>query len=995
MSQGTSKSRDPAAIDEEYRQYATAGQSLSELDEKYPDRPKNHSRTLLFSDLYKELFDPLNDSRKQPRARARPGKVAKATPQEHRRLVIERFFSRWRSEVGDDFFPLLRLILPLSDRERGMYGLKENAIARLLIKLLKIDRKSEDARNLLNWKKPPVGSAEGTAGQGDFPARAYHVLSKRQIRLHPGDMRIADVNEMLDRLSLASGEKQQLPIIQSLYERMDAEELQWLIRIILKQMKVGATERTILEVWHPDAQELFGVSSSLRKVCWDLYDPNIRLTGAQTGVTLMQCFQPQLAQYTMAVSFQKMVDRLLASTRTEVPDDDEYWIEEKMDGERMQLHMVEDDSVPGGKRFRFWSRKVKDYTYLYGESFDEGDASSLTRHLRSAFAPGVRNIILDGEMIVWDPLIQKVLKFGTLKTAALRGLRNPHDADAPRPVFRVFDIVYLNDQALTQYTLRDRRGALAKAVHGEPGRLEVLDYTKATSPDNIEPMLRKIVSDASEGLVIKNPNSMYRVDERHNDWMKVKPEYMTSYGEQVDVVVIGGYYGSGHRGGALSSFLCGLRVTEDDIRAGANPEKCYSFMKVGGGYRAEDLAEIQQLTEGRWHDWDLRKPPSKYIQLAGGERGQVEKPDVWIRPSESIVIEVKATSIEESTSFASNYTFRFPRFRKLRTDLSWDSSLDYQQFEDIRLRTRERQDEKSMQMESRRKRGSKRAKRDIIITGQDAAPVEFAGPKTKVFEGLEFCVLTDCVSPVKKSKAQLETLIKDNGGKVTQRALPDSKMILVADKKVVKVASLIKAGEVDIIRPRWLLDCIALHEQNFVVPYEPGHLFHATDATMAAAEENTDEFGDSYARDVDVKELGNLLREMPKKEVRDVQSFNKQEFIHQLTEHGHDMGNLKGYIFRGMVVHFVGTEDMPPTLALKLRNYIRFGGGTVVDQADDTGTTHMVVLGADERAVIERAADIRSAISSRRTVPFVVSRQWVDDCWANRTHVDEERYAPP
>ena len=42
-------------------------------------------------------------------------------------------------------------------------------------------------------------------------------------------------------------------------------------------MRVGATEKTFFDCWHPDADKLFNVTSSLRKVCWELYDPESRL----------------------------------------------------------------------------------------------------------------------------------------------------------------------------------------------------------------------------------------------------------------------------------------------------------------------------------------------------------------------------------------------------------------------------------------------------------------------------------------------------------------------------------------------------------------------------------------------------------------------------------------------------------------------------------------------------------------------------------------------
>jgi hypothetical protein len=74
------------------------------------------------------------------------------------------------------------------------------------------------------------------------------------------------------------------------------------------------------------------VSSSLRRVCWELVDPTEGLEEEKSGVTLMECFQPQLAQFQQH-SFQKMIDKL--GVTDENPT---FWIEEKLDGERMQLH---------------------------------------------------------------------------------------------------------------------------------------------------------------------------------------------------------------------------------------------------------------------------------------------------------------------------------------------------------------------------------------------------------------------------------------------------------------------------------------------------------------------------------------------------------------------------------------------------------------------------------------------------------------------------------
>ncbi|KAI8668232.1 DNA ligase [Fusarium keratoplasticum] len=989
-SQQEQRSQSEEAKHEDEIQYGTVGITQEEMEEKYPNRPKNHSKTLVFSELFRELFNPLSENKKQNATGAGPRKafrgVNKLSPHEQRRHIIDRFIVRWRKEVGPDFYPALRLILPDKDRDRGVYGLKENAIGKLLVKLMKIDKSSEDGYNLLHWKLPGQTTASRLAG--DFAGRCFEVISKRPMRTTVGNMTIAEVNEQLDKLAASTGEAENLRVFEIFYNHMNAEELMWLIRIVLKQMKVGATEKTFLDLWHPDGDALFSVSSSLRRVCWELSDPEIRLEQDEAGVALMQCFQPQLAQFQMPASFQKMI-QLLRPTE----EDPEFWIEEKLDGERMQMHMVEDKKHPGGRRFCFWSRKAKDYTYLYGDGLQD-ENSSLTRHLKKGFASGVKNLILDGEMITWDMGVDKIVPFGTLKTAAISEQQNKSDTDSAghRPLFRVFDILYLNNKPLTQYTLRDRRRALEKAVKSVHRRLEIHKYTSATTSDAIEPLLREVVANASEGLVLKNPRSMYRLNHRNDDWLKVKPEYMSEFGESLDCVIIGGYYGSGKRGGMLSSYLCGLRVTQNHIQAGANPEKCFSFFKVGGGFRAEDYAEIRHRTEGKWIEWDQKNPPSEYIELGGGELRQYERPDMWIRPKDSVVVSVKAASVGPSDQFARGFTLRFPRFRRLRLDRTWDTALSLEEFQELKDRVDEESKEKAMTVEDRKRRNPKRIKRELVIAGEDSAPVEFEGEKTKLFEGLEFCVLSEALKPYKKTKTQLETIIKEHGGTISQRAAPGTNMLLIADKKVVKVASLMKGGDVDLIRPKWIKDCLEQDLGQFLLPFEESHLFHATEAMKRAAEQNTDQFGDSYARDMSIDELKDLMDCMPK--IEDEEPFDKNEFLQQLEEHGKDLGNLRSFIFRRCVVLFHGV-DIGANRVSRLKHFVKYGGGSVTEDAGDLTVTHVVIEGGDPMQVGEAADMVRKELSSRRTQPRVVNGKWIDDCWKEGTLLDEEQFVVP
>lgn len=653
-----------------------------------------------------------------------------------RRTIIERFISRWRKEVGSDIYPAFRLIVPEKDRYRALYGLKEKTIGRLLVQILKINKDSVDGYNLLNWKLP--GTKYNSTMTGDFAGRCYEVISKRPMRTAPGSMTIDEVNEMLDKLSAAQKDETQLLVLQDLYKRMNAEEMMWLIRIILKQMKVGASERTIFNIWHPDAESLFSISSSLRRVCWELYDPRVRLRGEERGISLMQCFQPQLAAFQMH-SFEKMVVELRLTE-----DDNVFWIEEKLDGERMQLHMIEDDNHPGGYSFKFWSRKAKDYTYLYGTGFED-ENSALTRHLNGAFNERVRNIILDGEMITWDPEQDAISPFGTLKTAAISEQRNPY-ADGLRPLFRVFDCLYLNDKAITGYSLRDRHRALEASIKSIHRRLEIHPHLEANNTTQIELSLRRVVAEFSEGLILKNPRSMYKLNDRNSDWIKVKPEYMTEYGENLDCLVIGGYYGSGRRGGRISSLLCGLRVEGVLDEKNAVQMKFFSFVKVGGGMTAADYAAISHHTNGKWKPWETKAPPTEYIELAGGEK-QIERPDVWIKPEDSVVISVKAASVSQSDTFRTGYTLRFPRFKKLRHDKDWKTALSVEEF--FKLKQNIEEKEKIFQVEDRRKKRQTRSTKPVLIAAgnNNVSKKPFEGPKSSVFNGLTFCkILTSVFS---------------------------------------------------------------------------------------------------------------------------------------------------------------------------------------------------------------------------------------------------------
>jgi DNA ligase-4 len=612
-----------------------------------------------------------------------------------------------------------------------------------------------------------------------------------------------------------------------------------------------------------------------------------------------------------------------------------------------------------------------------------------------AFRPGVQNIILDGEMITWDMEQDRIFPFGHLKTAVRYEQATQYaDSTAPRPLYRVFDCLYLNGKDLTNHTLRVRREALEKAVLSVHRRFEIHAYSEATDASEIEPKLREVVAEKSEGLVLKNPRSAYKLNDRNDDWIKVKPEYMTEFGEALDCVVIGGYYGSGSRGrGNLSSFLCGLRIDQAQIDQGQDPQRCFSFFKVGGGFCAADYAEIRHRTEGKWEDWDRNNPPD-FIVLGGG-RLQYERPDVWIRPQDSVVLEVKAASVHTTDQFGYGRTLRFPRFKKVRSDKTWQQALSMLEFGALRENVEEEQKNKKFKIEdARRNRTTRKKKRSLVIQGQDdtnTSITPFAAAPIKVFKDMTFNIMTDSLKPLKKSKAEIEAFVKANGGTVVASDAGEG-TICIADRKLVKVASMMKRGQKSILRPRWLWDQVAQSERNSSAGYmQPGddvlrlpveierHAFFAKESDELEWSGNLDKFGDSYSRDLETTELEALLAS-----ILDTASKKSQarKVLDEMLGDGHEKVG-RGFIFDGLIAYFDGDRTEAS------QRFFEFAGGKVADSLEDTDVTHVVVAKGSERV-----DELRALCARRRKMPRMVTPEWIHVCWKQSDRMDEEGYAP-
>ena len=76
--------------------------------------------------------------------------------------------------------------------------------------------------------------------------------------------------------------------------------------------------------------------------------------------------------------------------------------------------------------------------------------------------------------------------------------------------------------------------------------------------------------------MIKDPGSVYKPNCRNKGgWHKIKPEYIVGQSDDLDLIVVGGYFGE--RSPMITHFLCAVAV---DPTEGENPKEFHTFSKV-------------------------------------------------------------------------------------------------------------------------------------------------------------------------------------------------------------------------------------------------------------------------------------------------------------------------------------------------------------------------------------------------------------------------------
>ncbi|KAG9070127.1 DNA ligase (ATP) [Linnemannia hyalina] len=723
------------------------------------------------------------------------------------------------------------------DNERRQYGLKESKMADLYISSLKILPGSEPALKLKNWKEGTRDSA------GDFSLAVRDVVASRSLVTHPMGHTIREVNQLLTKLSRKGSEKAE--IFNTLVQSYTALENKWIVRIINKDLKVGMSENSVFPCYHPDALELFNVCSELRKTVIDCADPTVKVVTASVNVN--HPFKPMLSKRLPTA-------RDVVISMENMP----FWIETKIDGERVQIHK-------DGDNYRYWSRNSTEFTHLYGATPKEG---SLTPFIHPLINPKAEKLILDGEMVEYDPATKEVIGFGTVKTA---GNDHSDSTHKRRPMLCVFDVINMNGASIIEHSLETRREMLNSIIPKESeGRLEILKHTIGTTEQHIVDAIDEAIMDRQEGVIVKNPRSAYIPNGRGEQWVKIKPEYVDGVFDSLDVLIVGGYYGSGTRGGhgVISSYICAVRDNTSKSQTG---KKFLTFCKFGSGFTYQQMGKFRQVIlkdSGLRHLFIQRLGPhwkeykyyreNPWVDLVDNAK---MRPDVIIDPEKSIVVEIKASEIlANSESYASEYTVRFPRFLRVREDKDASSCMT---MSEVHRMYREFKGKLSMRvidtsLTKTKTKAKQTGPRKVIQAHLLQAMVgdtSVVKVETDLFKGQVFWVVQgDAI----QTKGELEVLVKRFGGKQSQSAQMDN-TIVVAGENGPGVVGLKRRGDKNIVLPTWVRDCV---KELRLIPLNPKYMLFTTKETEKEFRLIMDEYEDSYTDQLSTSALQEILGKM-------------------------------------------------------------------------------------------------------------------------------------
>jgi ATP-dependent DNA ligase I len=417
---------------------------------------------------------------------------------------------------------------------------------------------------------------------------------------------LVEVGEYFDRLAATSGTTKKREVLEELLGKVDAEGARYIVKILLGELRIGLVEGLVEAAIAKAFGRTLAAVRRANMFTGDIGAAALLAKGDALESAKMTLFHPFAF---MLAQPEEAAGDIFAALGDGAYADDKY------DGIRAQIHAA-------GDEVRIYSRTLDDVTGRFPE------IAAAARELG-------HGVILDGEIVAFR---DRILPFAVIQTRI--GRRKPSETllrEAP-VVFFAFDLLYLDGEPLFETPLRERVKKLDTVLRGNA--IRVCDRTVIHDAGQIDALFDAARARANEGLVVKDPSSVYTPGRRGKSWLKYKKALAT-----LDCVVTAAEYGHGKRHHVLSDYTFAVRRDSE-------------LVDIGKAYSGLTDAEIARMTEhfkrtGTWNGWRFIVEPQ-------------------------IVLEIAFDRIQESKRHKSGYALRFPRIAHIRDDKTVDqiSTID-------------------------------------------------------------------------------------------------------------------------------------------------------------------------------------------------------------------------------------------------------------------------------------------------------------------------------
>lgn len=495
-----------------------------------------------------------------------------------------------------------------------------------------------------------------------------------------------------------------------------------------------------------------------------------------------------------------------------------------------------------------------------------------------------------------------------------------------RPCFCAFDLLFLNDRSYINDPYSKRHQVLGQLFDNREGVFVKNKPVMVRDADHIADLFNQACENEEEGIVLKKAESIYAPGERNEGWYKVKADYFDGdIVQDFDCVIIGGFYKNPYKKDFFTRYMVGVVEKQTDGNFDV-----FACGEVVSGIKVQERMKLQ----------DTLKP--NLVEFAGESeipfgKGRIvfgkRKPDAWITPDKSIVLECRLNELRKSSGQYTKYTFRFPRIINIRKDKIWDESCTLKEFQDFC----ERDDGKVQKVVKRdvktadiispsRKRKAATSKAAIAEkfcrNSQESEEVEIVDI---VLEGKEFCVMT--TGPQLPSIKSMKTMIKKHGGTCVEYPRNGKTFALIVSQISNFVRTFMNKKIFNVIKAEWLVQNFGNDQIYTEMPMirPVFDLIFTTDALKIVLQNDFDEFGDSFTNQFENdEEFKTLLDSMKAPKESDL-----MEIDHEIGRLGVKSTNF----FCNISANFISV-DSGNFLMSSAENVFKFYGGKTGEFAD-------------------------------------------------------------